>query len=368
MEEKMISKNQITQFQLIFLLIHAQVGVGVISMPFDVFLKADGDSWISVLLTGIILQGMVFLIWALMVRFPSTNLFGIIQALFGKIFGNAIIILYCIYFITIGSLVLAKFGYIIKVWMLPLTPTWLTLLLMTFTAYYIVKDNLQIMARFFVLTSVIIVMFIVLSAFALKDANITYILPIGEKGLIPILKGIKPGIISFQGFELLLLVYPFVQDNKTGVLKAATIANVFVTLFYAFLVLTSLLFFSPKELKLIPEPVLYLIKSFSFKMIERPDLLFTSMWIVLVATTYINLLYGISLGFLQVMNAKEIKYFALIAACICFLIAINFQGKYEIQFLSKVNNYFVYPLGFGLPVLLFGISILFKKKGEVESG
>ncbi|WP_235872319.1 GerAB/ArcD/ProY family transporter [Siminovitchia acidinfaciens] len=363
----MISKKQITQFQLIFLLIHAQVGVGVISMPFDVFLIADGDSWISVFLTGIILQGMVFLIWALMARFPSTNLYGIIQALFGKILGKAIIILYCIYFISIGSLVLAKFGYIIKVWMLPLTPTWLTLLLMTFTAYYIVKDNLQLMVRFFVLSSVVIVVFIGLSAYALKDANITYILPVGEKGLVPILKGIKPSIYSFQGFELLLLVYPFVQGEKNGVLKAATIANVFVTLFYSFLVLTSLLFFSPKELKLVPEPVFYLIKSFSFKMVERPDLLFTSMWIVLVATTFVNLVYGISLGFSHVMNVKEIKYFSLIAASTCFLVAINFQGKYEIASFSKVNNYFVYPFGFGLPFLLLVISILFKKKGQVEN-
>ncbi|HBZ10567.1 MAG TPA: hypothetical protein DEO65_11895 [Bacillus bacterium] len=362
----MTSKKAITQFQLIFLLIHSQVGVGVISLPYDVFLQAGGDSWISVLLTGIIIQAMILLNGALMARFPSTHLYGIMQSLFGKMMGKLLTILYCIYLISIGSLVLAKFGYIIKVWMLPQTPTWLLLCLMTFIVFYTVKDDLQIMARFFVLSSVIIFVFVALSAYSLKDLNITYILPVGERGISPILQGIKPSIYSYQGFDLLLLVYPFVQASKKGVVKAATIANVFVTIFYSFLVFTSLLFFSPNELKLVPEPVLYLIKSFSFKMIERPDLLFTSIWIILVATTYMNLLYGITLGFSHVMNTKEIKYFALIAGCLCFIVAINFQGKYEVKFLSKFSSYLIYPFAFGLPVLLLLASILFRKKEQVE--
>src|SRR5690606_41159333 len=42
---------------------------------------------------------------------------------------------------------------------------------------------------------------------------------------------------SFQGYELLMVLYPFVQADRKGVLKAATIANLFVTFFYTFIVL-----------------------------------------------------------------------------------------------------------------------------------
>src|SRR5699024_12649219 len=48
----MISKTEISSFQLIFLLIHGQNGVGVITLPYDIFVKAKSDAWISVLITG----------------------------------------------------------------------------------------------------------------------------------------------------------------------------------------------------------------------------------------------------------------------------------------------------------------------------
>ncbi|PWA10094.1 hypothetical protein DCC39_11925 [Pueribacillus theae] len=366
--EKMIGKKEITQFQLIFLLIQCQVGVNVVTLPFDVFMKAKGDSWISVLLTGVIIQIMIFLIWALMRRFPSSNLYGIVQSLFGKFIGKMIVILYSMYFIAIGSLVLTKFAYILNTWMMPLTPKWLLLVLMAFTAVYIVKENLQLMARFFVLSSVVLIGFISLAAYSLQDANPTFILPVGTNGVLPVIQGMEPSLYAFQGFEILMILYPFVQSDKKGVLKAATITNIFVTLFYSFLVITSLLFFSPEEFKLVPEPVLYLIKAFSFRIIERPDLLFTSMWIILVATTFMNTLYASSLGLSCVMNSKKITIFVIIAACICFLLAMTLHGKYDIASVSKVHNLFMFPFAFGLPILFLLISIIFNKKEQGNSG
>lgn len=364
----MAAKKEITQFQLIFLLIHSQVGVGVITLPFDVFMEAKGDSWISVLLTGVIIQITILLFGALMMRFPSSHLYGIVQSIFGKWIGKMIVILYSMYFIGIGGLVLAKFSYILKAWMMPLTPKWLLLVLMVVTAVYLVKDNLQLMARFFVLSSVVLIGFIGLSAYALKDANITYILPVGSNGVHPVIQGIQPALYTFQGFELLLVIHPFVQSNKRGVLKAATIANIFITLFYSFLVLTCLLYFSPGELKLVPEPVLYLIKSFSFRIIERPDLLFTSMWIVLVATTFMTMLYASSLGLSIVMNSNKIKNYVIVVAGICFLSAMTFRGTYDIESISRIQELFIFPFAFGLPVLVLLISIIFNKKERGSSG
>ncbi|RST59222.1 spore gernimation protein [Siminovitchia terrae] len=363
----MIGKKEITQFQLIFLLIHSQVGVGVVSLPFDVFMKAKGDSWISILLTGVIIQIAILLFGALMMRFPSSHLYGIAQSLFGKVIGKMIVILYSIYFIYFGSLVLEKFSYILKAWMMPLTPKWLLLVLMVVTAVYIVKGNLQLIARFFVIASVVLIGFIGFAAYALKDANLTFILPVGANGVLPVIHGINPSLYAFQGFELLLIFHPFVQSDKKGVLKAATIANIFVTLFYLFLVLTCLLFFSPEEFKLVPEPVLYLIKAFTFRIIERPDLLFTSMWIVLVATTFMSALYISSLGLSVAMNSNKIKKFVILTASICFGLAMFFHGKYEIASISRIyNNFLVFTFALGLPILFLLVSIIFNKKERGE--
>lgn len=365
----MIGKKEITQFQLIFLLIHSQVGLSVITLPFNVFMEAKENSWISVLLSGVFIQIIIFLFGALMIRFPSNNLYGIVQSLLGKWIGKMFIILYSMYFIGIGGLILARFTYTIKTWLMPLTPIWILLLLMVFTAVYIVKENLQLMARFFFLSSIVLIVFIGLTTYALKDANLSFILPVGLNGVLPIFQGMRRGLYAFQGFELLLIIHPFVQSDKKGVIKAATIANIFVTLFYLFLVLTSLLSFSPAEFKLIPEPVLYLIKSFSFRIVERPDLLFTSMWIVLAATAFMNTIYASSLGLSMVMNSNKIKKYVIIATGICFLLGMFFHEAYQLESISRFyNNFVVFPFAIGLPILFLLISGIFNKKERGNSG
>lgn len=362
----MIGKNNITTFQLILLLIHFQIGVGVITLPYDVHMKAKSDAWISILLAGLMIQLIILFYGALMKRFPSNNLYGIIQILFGKILGKIIIILYSIFYISVGSIVLAQYVYFLKAWMMPLTPKWILLALMSFTAVFLVKRNLQIIARFTVISSIVFIGFIGASVYALKYANFTFILPIGTNGVMPIIQGLPPSLFPFQGFELLLIIYPFVQATNKSLIKAASIANVFVTLFYFMLTTVIILFFSPEELKLVPEPVLYLVKAFSFRIIERPDLLFTSMWIVLVATTFIGLIYASSLGMLTITHSKNLKGYATFVAFICFLIASNIKGVYDIKFMTKLHNDFLVPIFCGLPILFLLISIIYKKKEGVK--
>ena len=54
-----------------------------------------------------------------------------------------------------------------------------------------------------------------------------------------------------------------VITGSAGKLKAVTLANTFTTLFYAYAVFTSLIVFSPQELDLLPQPLLYVITSYS---------------------------------------------------------------------------------------------------------
>ena len=173
-------------------------------------------------------------------------------------------------------------------------------------------------------------------------------------------------MFSFQGFELLLMFYPFVRAEPKAILKVATFSNVFVTLFYTLLVFVSLTVFSPNELKITPEPVLYLVKSFSFRIIERPDLLFTSMWIVLVATTFICLLFVTTLGLTTMINSTKLGRYALIIGGICLIGGTSLQGIFSIESVSKFVNHLVVPLLYGLPLLILLISMMLKKKEVVK--
>lgn len=363
----MNSKTNITTFQLTFLLIHAQIGVGLLSMPHDIFQKTDSESWIVVLITGIIIQLFIFIYGALIKRFPNNNLFGIARLLLGKKLGNVVIILLSMFYILFLINVLIRFVYLLNAWMLPHTPRWVIIGLMCFVAVFIVKENIQIISRFSFIVSIVFTGFIISSVYALKDATFSYLLPVGTQGIMPIVEGIPEGLYSYFGFEILLILYPFVQPANKGITRAASIANVFVTSFYFLLTVVTVVSFSPKELLMIPEPVLFLMKAISFRVIERPDLFFTSMWIVLVATTVIICVYTSSLGLATVANKKNLKYFAFVVAVISFFGSLPFNDMFKINKISKITNLYIMPIVWGIPILFLILSIIFNKKESVKN-
>ncbi|WP_412675597.1 GerAB/ArcD/ProY family transporter [Alkalihalophilus marmarensis] len=106
----------------------------------------------------------------------------------------------------------------------------------------------------------------------------------------------KAATLSLLGFEIFIILFATTEGSIKTKVKAATIANVTVTLIYAYLAFTCYIFFSPEEIDLVPEPILYLIKSFSFIVLERTDLIFLTVWMVSVLTSFVGYLYIASLG------------------------------------------------------------------------
>ncbi|MEJ8777914.1 GerAB/ArcD/ProY family transporter [Pseudogracilibacillus sp. ICA-222130] len=355
----------ILSYQLFFLLIQTQIGVSIVSLPHDVFNTAKGDGWISVLLTGVVVQCIIFMYMFIIKRFPTYSWKQVCEALFGKVIGKFIVLLYILYFICLASMTLAKYALLLSAWMMPRTPSWVLLLLMLIIVLYIVTAKLEAIAQFYVLTSVILLVYIGFNIYAWKEANLTFILPIGQSGVPHILEGIIKVFPSFSGIELLLILHIFVHAEKREILKVATISNVCLTIFYTFITLTSLVFLSPKELKLVPEPVLYLVKSFSFKIIERPDLIFTSIWIVLVATTLTMFIYATKYLSLHMYKKGKSQFVTIFLLVVCYIIAIPLRKVYILQTVSEYFQYAIIAFMVVLPLIFFLITFIFSKK-EVE--
>lgn len=361
-----MANHKLNLFQLALILIHAQLGISMITLVNDVHAKAKSDSWIAVLLSGLFIQCLILLFGLLLRRFPNKNLFEIIETVFGKWIGKLLILLYCCYFMLIGSILLAKYTVILKSWMMPITPTWIIVVSLLFITIYAAKENLHIITRFYFLASFVILIFIGFIIYALKDANYTSILPVANTGIVSILEGSLITSYSFQGFEYLLFISPLVLASQKQIIKTASIINIGITLFYTFMVLASQLFFNSNELKIIAEPIFYLVKSFTFRIIERPDLLFTSMWIVLVVTSSIILFYIVSIGFVTLFETKNRTFFLVIAAIISCFISIYLYGEYRINYFMEKFNLFIIVFSASLPLFVLLISYVLRRKEDEE--
>ncbi|MBS4216257.1 MULTISPECIES: GerAB/ArcD/ProY family transporter [Neobacillus] len=365
----MKNKVQITKLQMITFLIQTQIGVAFLSLPYEIHQIAKGDSWISLLLTGLFMEILVLFYLILCSRFPNQDLFQILHSMFGNAIGKGITFLYMGYFLFTGATILVLFVHILKRWMLPYTPAWVILFLMASVGIYIAIDNLKVIARFYFIATFALLVFLFITPVAFKDENIHYILPIGQSGLMNILKGASNVTLAWQGIEFILLISPFVLASGREKFKAATLANIFITFFYSFLTFVCLIYFNNEVMKLLPQPVLYLLKSFSFKIIERPDLFIISLWIILVGTSFISYLYGASLAGTFLIKRWPRKAWVYLSAFTCFVFALFFNGENEIEKVTKTATYSGYIFFMAIPVFLLLLSFLFKKrsKGEVNA-
>ncbi|OPA79211.1 spore gernimation protein [Paenibacillus selenitireducens] len=353
-------RDQITPGQLAFLVVQTQIGVGLLMLPSQVHTAAQGDAWISVLIAGLLVQFFIVVLWCLGRRFPSLTLYDYLPALLGRYIGKLVHLVYAAYFILVSSYIIINFAKTIRDWVLIETPQWIVIGMMTSVCIYLVRESLRTIARFFVLVFFCNIALIIIVSCAYLHVNFLYILPVGQAGIWKITKGVHETMAALAGYEILLICYPFVKGGSVAKIKAVVFANIFSTLLYAFAVFTSLIVFSPQELKLLPQPLLYMVKALGFKLFERLDLYFLSLWMVVATTSAIGYFFMASKGvanlFRQQSNhRKAVPY----TAALVFIIALIIQDPLLIDTIGKILSITGYVFIIGIPFVLLMISVLF---------
>ncbi|TCZ75188.1 spore gernimation protein [Paenibacillus albiflavus] len=357
------NKDQVTTGQLASLITQTQIGVGLLGLTYQIHSTSKSDSWISVLIAGILTQFFIFIMWSLSKRFPSLTLFDYLPSLFGKYIGKLLHFVYCVYFILVPCFIIVQLGKTVHDWVLFDTPRWIIMGIALAISLYLVRENLQTIARFFVLIFFCNIAVIVIAASAFPNVNLLYLMPVGQAGIANILAGAHKAMNAFSGYELLLICYPFVGGSSITKFKAATYANSFTTLLYTFTVFTSLIVFSPAELKLVPQPLLYMVKALSFSIFERADLYFISLWTVAVTTSLTGYLYMASKSIATLFHSQSNhRSAAPFVALLILGIVLIFRDQFLIEQLRKILWVTNYMTVFGIPLILLMISILFNIK------
>ncbi|KOO47619.1 GerAB/ArcD/ProY family transporter [Priestia koreensis] len=359
--EKQSRKATLTPLQVTAFIIQTQVGVGLLALPSQLHEKAKSDAWISVLIAGLCVQLLIFLFYFLIRRFPHANLFDMAQLILGKVFGKALNIVFAIYFICVAAYVLSMFNYIIQLWLYENTPQWFFKVLVVLTSLYLIKDRIKVIARFYVLMCSLLIVLVLIIINAYQHVNFLYLMPFGQSGFTHILSGSKEAVMAMLGFETLLVIHNQSHATQKQKLIAGTIGTSIVTIFYTFLVLTCLVFFSPDEIPLIPQPVLYVLKSLSFTFIERIDVIFLTIWVISVTTSYMSFVYTASLSLESIFKKKH-TFFIWILGALSFCISLLLRNVLQIKAFGNFINLGGLVCCVGVPIFLYLVAVLFKKR------
>ncbi|MDQ0917392.1 endospore germination permease [Paenibacillus sp. V4I5] len=351
--------NQISLKQYILIIYKTQVGIGVLSLPRDLAQTGGTDGWISLLLGWIVSILLSLVIIKIMEKNPEKTLFELLSKYFGKWVGKGLYVLWILYAVFAASVVIFSTIHIIQIWILPEMSNFILMILFIIPIYIVTKHGIRVIGLFAEFVFLISMWMPILLLFALKDTHWPFLLPIGKEGLFPILSTVKSTILSFLGFELAFILYPFLKDKKTAT-KGIIIANSLSLIIFLMVTIISFVRFSPDEIKDYTYPTLNLLKLIKLPFLERLEIIFLSFYLLMLFMTIVPYLYAAVLGASQLCGKQDHRPILRIWMCLWFLSSFFFlPSATQINQMGKswgmAGTYFAYVI----PMLLWLYGQLF---------
>jgi len=342
------------------------IGATTLSLPYYASKTAGSDGWISIIIAGIAIHVLVLVIWLLSKRFPHLTLYDYSCIILGKPFGFILNLAYICYFLFVVANAFIHMTDILGRWIFPQTPNPVLFFMGLLIFFYGCTGTLNNLVSLFSVIFYFTLILCVISFFTLFDPvlDIRFILPVGSSGWDNILGGVVDVLPAFIGFELLLIYMGFVlYPKKLSSTKGAMVGIGVVTFYYATTTIISMMMFSQEEMEIIPEPVLYMLRTITVSVLQRWELIFLTIWCAVVIVFVLSFGYVASMGASKTFHTKHVIG-VLISTIVVGSFTLIIHYWIEPTDLKIIAQFFHVTFAIVIPILLLGISIIFKKKGE----
>ncbi|MFD1137439.1 GerAB/ArcD/ProY family transporter [Paenibacillus urinalis] len=361
------AEDQITTTQASVFVINYMLGAGILTMP-RTMAKAVGtpDVWISVLLSSVITFAAGIIIARLCMRFPGKTVFQFTREITGK--WIAYIICFCIisYFVTISAFEIRVMAEVTRLYLLEATPVWSYVMIFMWVGFYLVIGGINPIARLYeIILPITLVIFVVIILLSVHLFDINNLRPVLGMGIMPVIKGIKPSLFSFTGFEAMLVVAAYMKHPNKGV-KAVVYGISVPLVVYLITVIMVIGGLSLDGTLTKTWPTLDLLRSFETEglIFERFESLLLVIWIMQIFSTFTITHYAASLGGAQLFKGRKITPFLLLLLPVNYVIAMLPKDINETFILGDILGNFSLVLFCGLPLVLLIISLIRKKGGK----
>ncbi|GGH15264.1 GerAB/ArcD/ProY family transporter [Paenibacillus segetis] len=353
-------------YLLFFVICNVQIGVGIFDFERYIYQEAKHDAWLSVILAALFTHFVMWLIVHALSKYESTDLYGIHYDLFGKVIGTLFSCIYMLYYLFTAIVIMRNYVDVIQAWIFPDLSPWLIAFLLAILTIYAGFGGIRVIIGMCMIGFVVILFTVFLFTYSLKYAIWTQLLPIMESSAVDIIKGAIRMNFSLTGFEIMLLLYPYVT-NKEHTMRYSQLALLFVNVVYLVIMVLSIVYFSSEQMLRSIWPSINMLKIVKYPFLERLEFMVISVWMLMVLTGILLNTWAITRGFKRMWNLNQ-KAMLLIVIALAFGITIAIHGHSAVK---QVN----YWLGNGsvifsyiYPILLSGIVIIvFKFRGRKRS-
>ncbi|MCF6094469.1 spore germination protein [Microaerobacter geothermalis] len=358
-------EDRISGSQLALIVLGVIVGVGILNLPRTVTETAKTDGWIAVIIGGMISILAVLLISLLTTRFPGKSMVEFVNLLLGKWIGSILILGYVLYFFVFAGVVARQFVEVVKLFLLPKTPIEVLIIAMLLTCAYPVLHGINIIARlneFIMPLALFFLLFVFV--FLFRDAKWDNLLPFLGEGWLPIIEGVPNTFFSYLGFEVILFMIPYMEQPRDAGKMASTGVAVSMVL-YLVIVVFAIATFGAEDLQQLMYPTLSMVQYIMVPgaFIERFESVLMSVWIPLAFTTINVLFFTGSLAMNKLTGMNDHRIYVILALPVIYISSLIPNNVAEISDFMEIFSYYGSILALGVPLLLWGIAWIRKKRG-----
>jgi spore germination protein len=366
----MIDNDKISSTQVWMFVVLTMIGIGIFTLPRAVAEAAGTDGWIATILGGLLGLLDFYIMSRLVIKFPEDTMVEVARKVLGKYLALPVVAIFWIYLLLSTAGMLRIFGEVIKMTLLNRTPLEVIVITMIIVTLILVRCGLEVIARFDQAVFYVLFLTSVLGlGFAVIQADFTNILPFMRTPPIKFLSGAYQTIYTYAGFEMILLISPYVKEPKK-VFRAGVTAFAIVIPTYVAAVLFSFGFFKLEALKKLMWPTMALIRAIEVpgSFIENLEGIIITQWVLFSYTSIIAYVFGLALIPQRIMKKKEFKYFIPLVLPLTYMLAMlpdNIIEAYD--YLNKSILYAGAPALLVIPPLLL-VTASIRKLGVKKSG
>jgi spore germination protein (amino acid permease) len=339
----MRDNDRISGYQVMVFVFNALLGAGIISLPSTAAQYAGNDGWLLVLVSGFIDILLLLFICFAGSKCRERGLFKTLSRAFGKIPSAILLLPFIVYIIVLTGMESRMFSESVKIYLLHRTPIEFIVIPMILLAVVLARAGIEPICRFFEivfpLTAVLIFLCMLIAS---RDLDWSNLRPFFSASPSEFLKGLANTTFAFEGFQLLLIIYPFIRKPK-GTVKYSIIGLLFILATNVIATLMCLAKFGAVETSRMFYPIISLIKVSEIPgaFVERTEAFILAIWLVCVFTTIVAFLYSLSVLCSDILNQSEGRHVVPLALPLIYIISLYGENVAEIGFLTRMNSLYM---------------------------
>ncbi|RHW39016.1 spore gernimation protein GerB [Neobacillus notoginsengisoli] len=358
-------KAKVSPFLVFFILHGMQFGVGVLGFQRIIAKHAGYDAWIAALIGGLAIHPLIWMVYK-MAGIAGGDIVSIHEYTFGKFLGKLISLPLIVYYASFSIITLRTFIQIVQVWMFPgLNTFWYGLAFLALVIYVIQGGFRTIVGVVFfgvLLTFYLLFVFL----YTIPYSDYTDLLPVMDHSFKEIGRAAFHMSLSYAGWDLLLVYYPFIQQPQSSQ-KWAQGGALFTMVQYVFITVISFGYFSEGQLERTIWATLSMFKIVEMPFVERFEYIGIVTWTLNVLPIVCLGLWAASRILKRTYNVKQ-KYSVYVLAVLILASLTLLQTREQENLLSDIMGIVGFSFNFGyLPLLFISVLIARKVKGNEKT-